>query len=105
MAFNRFNPPSKPRNGLSGGIAGLVEAEKLMQIAFVMPAAVLIGWAAGWWLGNHLHQKWIEIAGVVFGCVSGLVYVIKTAALAEKNTSMGDEAQDGNGKETPDPKS
>ena len=105
MAFNRFNPPSKSRGGLSSGISGLIEAEKLMQIAFVMPAAVLIGWAAGWWLGNHLHQKWIEIAGVVFGCVSGLVYVIQMAVLAEKSTSMGDEAQDGTGKGTPDRKS
>jgi uncharacterized membrane protein YfcA len=105
MPFNRFKPASKPRAGISGGIAGLVEAEKLMQVAFVMPAAVLIGWAAGWWLGNHLHQKWIEIAGVVFGCVSGLFYVIQMAVAAEKNTSMGDEDQNDTGKGTPDPKS
>ena len=105
MAFNRFKSSNKPPTGVSGGIAGLVEAEKLMQIAFVMPAAVLIGWAAGWWLGNHLHQKWIEIAGVIFGCISGLVYVIQMAVIAEKNTSMGDEAQDGTGKGTPDHKS
>ena len=105
MAFNRFNPPSKPRSGLAGGIAGLVEADKLLQIAFVMPAAVLIGWGAGWWLGHHFHQKWIEIAGVVFGCISGLVYVIQMAVTAEKNTSMGDDAQDGTGKGTPDRKS
>jgi uncharacterized membrane protein YfcA len=105
MAFNRFNPPTKPRTGLSGGIAGLVEAEKLMQIAFVLPAALLICWGAGWWLGNHFHQEWIEIAGVVFGCVSGLVYVIQMAVLAEKNTSMGDEAQEGTGKGSPDRKS
>jgi hypothetical protein len=47
MAFNRFNPSSKSRTGLSSGISGLIEAEKLMQIAFVMPAAVLVGWLAG----------------------------------------------------------
>lgn len=105
MPFNRFKPASKPRAGISGGIAGLVEAEKLMQVAFVMPAAVLIGWAAGWWLGNHLHQKWIEIAGVVFGCVSGLFYVIQMAVAAEKNTRMGDEDQNDTGNGTPNPKS
>ena len=38
-----------------------------MQVAFVLPAAVLVGWGGGWWLGNALHQKWIEIAGVIFG--------------------------------------
>jgi len=98
MPFHRPIPDPKQRSGLAGGIGGLIEAEKLMQIALVMPAAVLIGWAAGWWLGNALHQKWIEIAGVVFGCVSGLVYVIQMAVLAEKKTSMGDEGQDGSGK-------
>jgi uncharacterized membrane protein YfcA len=105
MPFNRSTPSSKSRTGLSSGISGLVEAEKLMQIAFVMPASVLIGWIGGWWLGHLLHQKWIEIAGVVFGCVSGLVYVIQMAILAEKKTSMGDEAGNGAGKGTPGPKS
>jgi uncharacterized membrane protein YfcA len=105
MPFNRSTPPSKQRTGLASGIGGLVEAEKLMQIAFVMPASVLVGWAAGWWLSHALHQKWIEIAGVVFGCVSGLVYVIQMAVMAEKNTSMGDEDQTGTGKGTPANKS
>jgi len=98
MPFNRFNPPTKQRAGLSGGISGLIEAEKLMQVAVVLPASVCIGWLAGWWLGNAVHQKWIEIAGVVFGCVSGLVYVIQMAVAAEKKTTMGDEDQKG----TPD---
>jgi uncharacterized membrane protein YfcA len=101
MSFNRFKSPNKPPTGVSSGIGGLIEAEKLMQVAFVMPAAVLIGWAAGWWLSAHLHQKWIEIAGVIFGCVSGLVYVIQMAVLAEKNTSMGDDGENGAGKGTP----
>lgn len=115
MAFNRFKPPaessSKPRAGLSAGIGGLIEAEKLLQVAFVLPAAVLVGWGAGWWLSHALHQKWIETAGVVFGCISGLYYVIQMAVLAEKNTSMGDEAEtgiesgDGTGKEAPTRKS
>ncbi len=109
MPFNRYNSGSKSgsksRSGLSSGIGGLIEAEKLMQVAFVLPAAVLIGWAGGWWLGNAMHQKWIEIVGVVFGCISGLVYVIQTAVAAEKKTTMGDEAQGEQGKGTPDRKS
>ncbi len=108
MAFNRFNPPAKQRTGISAGIGGLIEAEKLLQVAIVLPAAVLVGWGAGWWLGHALHQKWIETAGIVFGCVSGLFYVIQMAVQAEKNTRMGDESGMGNepgdktGKGTPD---
>jgi len=105
MPFIRSTPPSKQRTGLSGGISGLVEAEKLMQIAFVLPASVLIGWVAGWWLSHLFNQKWIEIAGVIFGCVSGLVYVIQMAVLAERNTRMGDEDQTGPVKGTPADKS
>jgi len=104
MPFNRFNPAPKSRGGLTSGLAGLVEAEKLMQIAFVLPAAVAIGLLGGWWLGNLLHHKWIEIAGIVFGCISGLFYVIQTAVAAEKKTTMGDEGQDGPANESPDGK-
>jgi F0F1-type ATP synthase assembly protein I len=105
MPFNRSIPPSKPRPGLSSGFGALIEAEKLMQIAFVLPASVLIGWVAGWWIGHLLHQKWIEIAGVILGCISGLFYVIQMAIAAEKKTSMGDQDQNGAGKGTSDPRS
>jgi uncharacterized membrane protein YfcA len=105
MPFHRPIPASKQRTGLSTGFSALVEAEKLMQIAFVLPSAVVICWVAGWWLAHVTHQKWIEIAGIVFGCVTGLVYVIQMAISVEKKTSMGDEARDGAGKGTPDRKS
>jgi len=98
MPFNRPSPPSKQRSGSSSGFGAFVEAEKLMQIAFVMPSAVLICWVAGWWLAHVTHQKWIEITGVVFGCVSGLVYVIQIAVSAEKKTRMGDGSQNEDGK-------
>jgi uncharacterized membrane protein YfcA len=98
MPFNR--PPSGPkqRSGSGSGFGAFVEAEKLMQIAFVLPSALLICWVAGWWLSHLTHQKWIEIAGVVFGCVSGLVYVIQIAVSAERKTSMGDASRNGDGK-------
>jgi len=105
MAFNRFKPPNKPSSGSSSGIGSLIEAEKLMQIAFVLPASVVICWIGGWWLAHVLHQKWIEIAGIVFGCVSGLFYVIQMAVQAEKKTTMGDGQHNDPGKGTPDPKS
>lgn len=101
MAFNRFNPPPKKRTGLSSGIGGLIEAEKLMQVAFVMPSCLLVGWGAGWWLSGALHQKWIETAGVVLGCISALFYVIQMAVAAEKKTATEDDGQNGEGKGTP----
>lgn len=109
MAYHRPIPESKSRRGSGGGGFGaLVEAEKLMQIAFVMPSAVLIGWFGGWWLASVTHWKWVETAGVLFGCVAGLFYVVQTAIAAEKQTrdpadeagDANDEAQNGPGKGT-----
>jgi hypothetical protein len=69
-------PKDHPRRD-SGGLATLVQAEKLMQIAILLPSAAFIGWLAGTWLDTKLHQKWIGLAGMVFGGISGLVYVVR----------------------------
>lgn len=101
MPYHRPIPDSDNRPKSSSGFGALVEAEKLMQIAFVLPAALVICWVAGWWLAHVTHQKWIEIAGIVFGCITGLVYVIQMAISVEKKTTMGDETPQGAGKGTP----
>ena len=92
-------------NSDGGGFKSLVEAEKLMQVAFVLPTALVICWALGWWIAGRTHQKWIEIAGIVFGCVVGLVYVIQMAVAVEKRTTMGDGSQNESGKGNRDSKS
>jgi hypothetical protein len=72
----------------SGGLATLVQAERMMQIAILLPSAAFIGWLIGAWLDKTLHQEWIGIAGIVFGGISGLVYVIRlviTTGAGEKN--------------------
>jgi uncharacterized membrane protein YfcA len=78
-----------------------IEAEKLMQIAFVLPSAVVICWIGGWWLSHLLHQRWLELAGTLFGCIAGMVYVVKIAVAAERSTRMGDEDQNSAGKGIP----
>ena len=86
MPFNRPIPDPKPRSKFAAGVNNLVQAEKLMQIALVLPSATVIGWGAGAWADSHLHQTWISIAGIIFGSISGLVYVIRLAIDAEKST-------------------
>ena len=77
MPFNNPIPESKQSGKSSAGIQTLVQAEKLMQIAILLPSAAFIGWLAGAWLDKHLHQSWIALAGIVFGGISGLVYVAR----------------------------
>jgi ATP synthase protein I len=77
MPFNRPIPDPKPEPRNNGGIHTLVQAEKLTQIAVLLPSAAFIGWLAGAWLDSRLHQTWIALAGIVFGGISGLVYVVR----------------------------
>ena len=102
MPFNRPIPETKPRSKPSTAIQGLVQAEKLMQIALLLPSSAFIGWLAGAWADSHFHQSWIGIAGCVFGGVSGLVYVVRLMITTEKNSRIEDVPQNGTGEDSPD---
>jgi uncharacterized membrane protein YfcA len=74
-----------------------IQAEKLIQIALVLPCAALIGWMAGVWLGDRLHHSWIAIVGIVFGGAAGLVYAVRTALNANKDPALQDKDDDQDG--------
>jgi ATP synthase protein I len=74
-----------------------VHAEKLLQIAFVLPSAMIIGWLAGAWADTKLHQSWLTIVGIILGCISGLVYVVRLAIDAEKGVGPLQSSKKGNG--------
>ena len=77
MAFNRPIPERQPPRKISSGLDTLVQAEKLMQIAILLPSSAFIGWLLGTWADKALHQEWISLAGVAFGGIAGLVYVVR----------------------------
>jgi ATP synthase protein I len=77
MPFNRPIPESTERNKSATGVKSLADAEKLMQIAILLPCSAFVGWLGGAWLDIHLHQTWISLAGILFGGISGLVYVVR----------------------------
>ncbi len=101
MAYNRPIPDQKPRKS-SSGIETLVQAEKLMQIAILLPSAAFIGWLAGAWLDNRLHQSWIGIAGIVFGGISGLVYVVRLVMASGSGSGNDTKSGNGTGKGSPE---
>ena len=88
MPYNSPIPDQKPERGNSGGMQTLIQAEKLTQIAVLLPSAAFIGWLAGAWLDSKLHQSWICLAGIVFGGISGLVYVVRLV-MATGNDTQG----------------
>ena len=70
--------PQNPRR--SGAIQAAVKAEKLTQIAFALPAAVLVGWLIGAGLDKLLHRHWIYIAGLVVGAIAGFIQIFRMIA-------------------------
>jgi ATP synthase protein I len=54
------------------------------QIAFVIPAAVVIGLLLGKLLDYWLHTKWLFLVGIIIGSVAGFVDVIRTVIRQSK---------------------
>ncbi len=78
-------PPRREGNQQPSGMTGgIVRAERLMQIAFILPAAVLVGWLAGAGLDKWLHQHWIYLAGIILGCAAGFVQIVRLVQNNEK---------------------
>jgi len=96
MPFHRPLPNSDSRSKMSSGVEAVVEAEKLLQIALVLPCAAVVGWIIGAWADKHFHQTWIAIVGIVFGAISGLVFVIRTVLKAERDTRSETGTEKGN---------
>lgn len=88
MPFHRPLPDSDSRSKMSSGVSAIVEAEKLLQLALMLPCAAVVGWLIGAWADKHFHQEWISIVGLIFGAISGLIYVIRMALNAERDTRM-----------------
>lgn len=85
-----FNPPNPDDRRNTGGLQTLVQAEKLLQIAIMIPAAVVIGWLGGAGLDKLLHQHWIFIVGILLGCVAGLLSAVRMALQAGASPSPKD---------------
>lgn len=105
MPFNRPIPdrkpePGKSESGGSGGIQTLIQAEKLTQIAVLLPSAALVGWLAGAWLDGKLHQTWIGLAGIVFGGISGLVYVVRLVIASGDGSGKGSAGKGSSGSQS-----
>ena len=75
---------SQRSGGRAGGMDTLLRAEKLTQIAFILPAAVLVGWLIGAGLDRWLHTGWIYLAGIVLGVIAGFVQIFRLIGLNSK---------------------
>jgi F0F1-type ATP synthase assembly protein I len=56
----------------------LLQLARYSQLAFVLPAAVVVGWLAGAALDRWLHTTWLYLAGILLGIAGGFIELIRT---------------------------
>lgn len=85
---------------MPGGLASLVEAEKMVQVSVLLPSSAFVGWLLGAWLDKLLHQSWISLVGILFGGISGIVYVVRMVVTSSaKSSQRQDPGSDASGDE------
>jgi len=97
MPFNPPIPDPKPLPKSKSAFASLVEAERMMQVALILPCSAGVGWLLGAWLDKVLHQTWISLVGILFGGISGIVYVVRMVIERGSGSKTGPHTGSGSG--------
>jgi len=58
--------------------SGAVLWARYSQIAFIIPAAVVVGLLVGKLLDYWLHTHWLFLVGIILGAIAGFVDIIRT---------------------------
>jgi F0F1-type ATP synthase assembly protein I len=56
-----------------------VQAARYSQLAFILPAALVVGWLIGAALDRWLHTTWLYLAGILLGIAAGFIELIRSA--------------------------
>ncbi len=48
------------------------------QLAFILPAAVVVGLLLGKLADHVFHTKWLFLVGIILGAIAGFVDIIRT---------------------------
>jgi len=54
-----------------------LQMAKYSQLAFIFPAATVVGWLIGLGLDHWLHTTWLYLVGLVLGIAAGFVELIR----------------------------
>jgi F0F1-type ATP synthase assembly protein I len=60
-----------------------IQLARYSQLAFVFPAATVVGWLIGAALDRWLHTTWLYLVGLILGIIAGFVELIRTALSSE----------------------
>ena len=55
----------------------LVQIARYSELAFIFPAATVVGWLIGAALDHWLHTTWLYLAGLIVGIIAGFIALIR----------------------------
>jgi len=61
-----------------------LQLARYSQLAFVFPAATVVGWLLGVGLDHWLHTTWLYLVGLILGILAGFVELIRAVTSSEK---------------------
>ena len=72
-----------PEDGKTPKKSTLVMLAEYSQLAFIFPAATVVGWLIGVALDHWLHTTWLYLAGLIVGIIAGFVELIRLVTSSE----------------------
>jgi ATP synthase protein I len=61
----------------------ILQLANYSQLAFIFPAATVVGWLIGVALDRWLHTTWLYLAGLILGIIAGFVELIRLVTSSE----------------------
>ena len=61
----------------------ILQLANYSQLAFIFPAATVVGWLIGAGLDRWLHTNWLYLVGLILGIVAGFVELIRLVTSSE----------------------
>ena len=75
---------AKPNQDDPESKSSWLQLARYSQLAFVFPAAIVVGLGIGTLLDRWLHTTWFYLVGLILGIIAGFVELIREAASAFK---------------------
>jgi ATP synthase protein I len=60
-----------------------VQVARYSEIAFIFPAATVVGWLAGVGLDRWLGTHWLYLVGLILGILAGFVQLIRLVSSSD----------------------
>jgi F0F1-type ATP synthase assembly protein I len=61
----------------------ILQLANYSQLAFIFPAATVVGWLIGAGLDHWLHTNWLYLVGLILGIIAGFVELIRLVTSSE----------------------